>query len=224
MEQRFYTWSGTECTAKPNQGFDFVSWQENLGGNSSRVIQFVTPAPFYEPILDFLHLAPDKPEAPLNVTKFGSFTANFKATPPPIPPEYVATLFTVVVTALVGSWLIPTVIGWRKARKEWSILDHYHTEVRKLYNDGKLDMNDIRELNNLRDNIKEQYTRGKINKEQYDKLLDEISISYNQIFTKELDSLNSLSENHKIKQLSTTICNIEDMHAGLKKETSVTIP
>ena len=82
------------------------------------------------------------------------FTANFKALPPPIPPEYVATLFTVVVTALVGSWLTPTIIGWRKARKEGSKLDHYHNEVKKLYNEGKLDMNDIQGLNNLRDNIK----------------------------------------------------------------------
>ena len=73
----------------------------------------------------------------------------------------------------------------------------------------------------MRDNIKEQYTRGKINKEHYNKLLDEISIGYDQIFTEELDSLNSLSKNDKIKQLSTTIRNIEDMHAGLKKETSI---
>ena len=27
--QQFYLWSGSECTAKPNQGFDFVSWEEN---------------------------------------------------------------------------------------------------------------------------------------------------------------------------------------------------
>ena len=221
MVQQFYIWSGSECKAKPNQGFDFVSWQENLGGNSSQVIKFASPSPFFEPILDFLHLTPDKPEATLNVTKFGSFTANFKALPPPIPPEYVATLFTVVVTALVGSWLTPTVIGWRKARKEGSKLDHYHNEVKKLYNEGKLDMNDIQGLNNLRDNIKDQYIRGKINKEQYDKLVDEISISYDEIFTKEIDSLSKLSENDKVKQLSTTIRNIEYMHASLKKETSI---
>ena len=52
----------------------------------------------------------DKPEATLNITKFGSFTANFKALPPSIPSEYIATLFTVVVTAFVGTWLIPLVV------------------------------------------------------------------------------------------------------------------
>jgi hypothetical protein len=59
--------------------------------------------------------------ATLTITKFGSFTANFEKLPPAIPPEYLATLFTVVVTALVGSWLTPTVIGWRKAKKQGRI-------------------------------------------------------------------------------------------------------
>jgi hypothetical protein len=113
---------------------------------------------------------PDKPEAKLNVTKFGSFTANFKALPPPIPQEYVATLFTVVATAFIGSWLTPTVIAWRKARREGSKLGHYHDEVKRLYNDAKLDGIDINELDNLRDNIIDDYTRGNINKESYDKL------------------------------------------------------
>ena len=65
-------------------------------------------------ILDFLHINPDKQESKLNIGKFGNFTANFKALPPPIPPEYVATLFTVVATALIGSWLTPTLIDRRK--------------------------------------------------------------------------------------------------------------
>src|SRR5439155_14626851 len=75
--------------------------------------------------------------------------------------------------------------------------------------------------NNLRNDIKDRYVRGKINKEQYDKLVDEISISYDQIFTKEIDSLSKLSEYDKVKNLSTIIRNIEEMHANLKKETSI---
>jgi YVTN family beta-propeller protein len=229
--QQFYLWSGSECTAKPNEGFEFVSWQENLGRNSTQLLSVASPPSFFDSILDVLHLRPDKPESKLNVTKFGSFTANFKALPPPIPPEYVATLFTVVATAFIGSWLTPTVIGWRKARKEGSKLDHYHNGVKKLYNDGKLDRNDIGELNKLRDNITDEHTRGKINKEQYGKLADEISIIYGEIFTKEIDSLNSLSENGKAKQLSAIRNDVEGLHAkgrlnnelyvNLKKQISV---
>jgi hypothetical protein len=53
--------------------------------------------------LDLLSIKPDKPESKLSITKFGNFTANFRALPPPIPPEYAATLFTVVATAYVLS-------------------------------------------------------------------------------------------------------------------------
>ena len=81
VDQQFYLWSGSECVAKPNHGFEFVSWQENLKGNSTRLIKVVSPPYFFDPVLDFLHIIPDKPESTINITKFGSFTANFKATP-----------------------------------------------------------------------------------------------------------------------------------------------
>jgi hypothetical protein len=237
IAQQFYIPSGSECTAKPSQGFEFDSWQENLGGNSTQLIKPLSPPSILDyisdSILDFLHMNPDKPEATLNITKFGSFTANFRALPAPLPPEYVATLFTVVVTAFIGSWLTPTVIGWRNAKKQGSKLDHYHNEVKKIYNYAKIDRNDIQELDNLRDNITDEYARGKINKESYDKLADEISISYGEILTKEIDSFNNLFflESDKVKRLSTIISDIEDMHAkgkinneyyaNLKKETSI---
>ena len=83
----------------------------------------------------------------------------------------------------------------------------------------------------MRDNITDEYTRGKINKESYDKLEDEISIRYGEIITKEIDSLNTLSENEKLKQMSTILDDIEDLHAkgklnndyytNLKKESSI---
>jgi uncharacterized membrane protein len=83
-----------------------------------------------------------------------------------------------------------------------------------LYNDGKLDRNDIGKLNELRNKIIDDYIRGKINKEQYDKLGDGISISYGEIFIKEINSLKALSENdHKVKLLSAIKNHVEDMHA-----------
>ena len=151
VDQQFYLWSGSECVAKPNHGFEFVSWQENLKGNSTQLLKVATTSSFFDPVLNILHLMSDKPESTLNITRFGSFTANFKALPPAIPPEYVATLFAIVATAVVGSWLIPSIIGWISAKKQGSRLDHYHNEVKTLYDDRKLDKNDIEKLNNLRD-------------------------------------------------------------------------
>ena len=211
--QQFYVYSGSQCTAKSNQGFEFVSWQENLGGNSTQLLKFSSPSSIVDSILDFFNMKPDKQEATLNITKFGSFTANFKALPPPIPTQYVATLITIVATAFIGSWLTPTVIEWRNRRKQVSKLDHCHNEAKNLYNDGKLDSNDIEKLNKLKDKITDEYTKGKINKEQYDKLGNEISISYREIFTKEINSLNTISNNDKVEQLSRIKTDIEDAYA-----------
>jgi hypothetical protein len=127
----------------------------------------------------------------------------------------------VIATAFIGTWLTPTIIGWRKAKKQGSKLDYYHNEVKKMYrnnyngdNDGELYRRDIEKLNDLRDDITGEYTRGKINKEQYDKIGDEISTSYGEIFTKEINSLNSLSEDdHKEKRLSAVKNDIEEIRA-----------
>src|SRR6476660_2644181 len=211
--EQFYVYSGSQCTAKSNQGFEFVSWQENLGGNSTQLLKFSSPSSIVDSILDFFNMKPDKQEATLNITKFGSFTANFKALPPPIPTQYVATLITIVATAFIGSWLTPTVIEWRNRRKQVSKLDHCNNEAKNMYNDGKLDSNDIEKLNKLKEKITDEYTKGKINKEQYDKLGNEISISYREIFTKEINSLNTISKNDKVEQLSRIKTDIEDAYA-----------
>ena len=139
MSQQFYLYSGSECIAKPTQGFEFVSWQENLNGNSTIMKQRSSNSTFVDHILDFLPLKPDNPKATLNITKFGSFTANFKELPSPIPHEYLATLFAVVISAFVGTWLTPTVIEWRKSRKQGKKLKYYHQEIKTLHMDGILD-------------------------------------------------------------------------------------
>jgi uncharacterized membrane protein len=103
----------------------------------------------------------------------------------------VATLFTVIATAFVGSWLTPTVIGWRKAKKEGTNLDYYHNEVRKLYDDGKLDENDIENLDKLKVDLTYAYAKGKINEQQYGNLKNEISILYHDIYNKKIVSSSS---------------------------------
>ena len=225
IAQEFYVWDDSECIAKPNQGFEFVSWQENLGGNSTQLIQFSPSPPFLNSILDsfldLLSIKPDKPESKLDITKFGNFTANFRALPPPIPKEYVATLITVVATAFIGTWLTPTIIARRKTKKQGSRLDWYHNEVIKLYsndynddNDDELYRKDIKKLNELRDDITGEYTRGKVTKEQHDELGDEISIRFGEIFTKKINSLNNiLTNDHKGKRLSGVKSDIEEIHA-----------
>src|SRR4029453_13537867 len=118
----------------------------------------------WNPILDTLGLNTN-PQATIKANKFGNFTANFETAPAPIPPEYVATLFGIIATAFVSSWLTPAIIRRRKQKKQRGRLIHYRKEVQTLYEDGKLDLNDIKKLSTLREKIADEYSIGKLNKE-----------------------------------------------------------
>jgi hypothetical protein len=171
IAQQFYIWPGTECTAKPYQGFEFVSWQQKLGHNSTQLISLVPPASIVDYILDFgpyfgLHLNHDKAETKLNITKFGNFTANFRELPPPIPPEYVATLIGVVATAFVGTWLTPALIGRRKIKMQLKYFKECISQI------GKLDKN------TLEDKIIGYYADGKLSDVHHQLLNDKVSEYY----------------------------------------------
>jgi hypothetical protein len=104
----------------------------------------------------------DKPEAILNVTKFGTFTANFKALPLTIPPEYVATLIGVVATAFVGTWLTPALIGWNKTRTQRNCFRQCISQIGKFHK------------NALEDKIIGYYADGKLSDVQHQLLNNKI--------------------------------------------------
>ena len=60
-----------------------------------------------------------------------------------------------------------------------------------MYDDGKLDQDDIQSLDNLRSDISDAYAKGKINDQHYTNLKDEISILYEEIYQKKIDSIQS---------------------------------
>ena len=51
ISQYFYVYPGSECIAKPNNGFEFVSWEENMMDNST---QLITISHSSSTILDFV--------------------------------------------------------------------------------------------------------------------------------------------------------------------------
>jgi YVTN family beta-propeller protein len=243
-----YIYSGTYCIAKPNQGFEFSSWEENFNGNSTQLIQiaqshsstifnfiaytlesfvnfigaqsilesfvnFIGAQSILASIAKFFNIQIGEPEAILKITKFGTFTANFKELPPPLPPEYWATLFGVVVTAFIGSWLTPTIIRWRTAKKHQVRLNDYQTELKDLRKDNKLDKNDMDNLDRLRDKVISGYTRGDITKDQYDVLLKNLSIKYNEIFKNEINSLKATVNNEDtIKLMNELDTKLDDVY------------
>jgi hypothetical protein len=109
-----------------------------------------------------------------NVTDFGNFTANFKQVSPPIPPEYWIPLYGVIVSSIVG-WSVPSIIGWMKSKKQGGRLNQYHKRINSLYDDGKLDENDIGSLDELKRYITDAYAKGKITEQHYNILNKKIS-------------------------------------------------
>ncbi|MGC1928568.1 MAG: beta-propeller fold lactonase family protein, partial [Candidatus Nitrosopolaris sp.] len=186
--QYLYIELETQCTALPNKGFEFNSWVENSGHNSTKTINVELVSPLNS-FLDIFGLKPNDPAATLYVTQFGIFTANFKALSPPIPPAYWIPLYGVIVSSIVG-WSIPGIIGAIKSKKQGRSLGRYQNEIDSLYDDGKLDKNDIKKLEDLSAKIKYSHIKGKISNQQYEDLRNETSILYEEILGHKIDSLN----------------------------------
>jgi YVTN family beta-propeller protein len=209
IKQLFYLWAGSECIAKPFQGFEFVSWQENLKGNSTQFLNFSPPSSAWDSVLDFFHMRPDKPEATLNITKFGSFTANFKELPPPIPSEFLLGLFSIVASTIVG-WSIPSIISWAKSKRQAGVVYEYHQRISRL---GTIDEGDVRSLNELNSDIANDYSKGKISDKQYENMKNEISVLYQELHKKNIDSSNQSPEKLDVKELNNILSEIEDAYA-----------
>jgi YVTN family beta-propeller protein len=187
IQQYMYVYSGVECTARPNEGFEFVSWEENnLKDNSTQLITVSPSASPLNSIANIFGIELDEPEATFNITKFGTFTANFKELPPALPSEYLIPLYGIIISTIVG-WSIPSIIGWARSRADIRKLNHYHKKIASMYGDGKLDENDVEPLDRLRSNIVDAYSKGQINEKHYESLKNETSILYEKIFRRRLD-------------------------------------
>lgn len=136
--QFIYLHSGAQCKAEPNDGFEFVSWQQNLKVNSTQLIES-NSSYWWTPITKLFgaNSSSTKPQPNLNVTQFGTFTANFKEIHPPIPPEYWLPIYGIVVSTIVG-WSIPSIIAWTKSKEDARKFNHYHNQINSL-DDNKLD-------------------------------------------------------------------------------------
>lgn len=225
INRYLYVSSGTECMAKPNNGYEFASWVETFDGNSTRTINASTPAD--SPLAALSDAFSNDQAASLIVNRFGNFTAYFKSLPPPVPAAYWASLFTVVITALVGSLLIPAVVGWIKSKKQTSRLNSFHQQMPQVYGDGKLDKKDTNKLSLLNRNISDSYAAGKISNEQYTSLKNEVSLAYQEIFKKRISSITEqdLEAVNKIRNdIIDTYSNgkiINEHYTNLKNEISV---
>ena len=216
ISQYFYVWSGAECIAKPNKGFEFLSWEENLENNSTRVLQVSPSASPLDAIADFFNIKSDEPESKLNITNFGSFNANFMEPPSPVPTQYWTGLYTVVISSIVG-WFIPGIVSSITRKRQLKNVGAFHKHITSLYDDKQLDKKHIESLDKIKRDISNAYSTGKIGNEHHDNLNNEISMLYQEVFKKEIDSLNTLTnDDDKIKLLNKLHSGIENAYSKEK--------
>jgi YVTN family beta-propeller protein len=143
----------SNCRAQPNTGFQFSSWTEYLGHNSSLTI---TKSPT-SIISYFINLISPDTNSNLGITKYGNYVANF--TPSPIPEGVWITLVGIMLGTFIPSifrWLN----GWRQRRNMFKHLKEIELNYENLDKDAR------------KRKITESYVKGKINESQF-KILDE---------------------------------------------------
>ena len=94
-----------------------------------------------------------------------------------------------VIATVITALFIPSIVGWFKSKRDAKKLNYFHKQIASLYQDGKLDENDIEALDRLRNEIRDAYSEGKINEKHYESLRGEISTLYEEIFRKKIDAM-----------------------------------
>ena len=216
INQYLYVPSGENCIAKPNKGFEFGSWTENLGHNSTRTV--TTSSVSGSPLNFFLYsfgIKPNDTSAALDVTQFGNFSANFKALPPPIPPGTWIPLYGVIVSTMVG-WSVPSIIGWINSKRQRRRVRQYLKRINSLYDDNKLDENDIESLDTLTRDITDAYMKGRINEQHYGNLKNKVSKMFEVIYKNKIHSINTKLDNSNLTELDKIKDDYADAYASGK--------
>ena len=102
---------GTKCIAQQNKDFVYSTWAENLKRNST--------------------LPLSNSSGTLTVVRYGTFTGNFTTIPPAIPPQYLLSLFGIMLGTFLRS-IFRWANGWwqRKNLRQW--LDTFESQQAKL--------------------------------------------------------------------------------------------
>ncbi|MBA3284808.1 MAG: YncE family protein [Nitrosopumilus sp.] len=199
INQYLYEEPGINCIAKPNDGYEFVGWNENIDSNSTRPLRpcIEESRSFFDsvtiPIQKTLKIYNNTAETSFCITQYGKFTASFRELPAPLPTEYWIPLYGLIVSTIIGA-SIPSIIGWAKIKADIKKSNLHHIKIKSLYDEGRRDENDFEALNKLKNEISDSYLKGKINEFHYSNLKYEVSMLYQEIFMRKIDPL----DNHEV--------------------------
>jgi YVTN family beta-propeller protein len=164
-----------ECRAEAIPGFRFSSWTEELGEGATKTIE-PTSSPsssnynfgFFNEVL---RLGQNDTTSPIyRILGSGNFIINFEEIPPPIPQEHLIALYSLSVP-IFTAWLIPNIARSINSRIQRNTTKTYLIQLDNMHRDGSAD---TRALSILRQDVTEEYSKGKISDLQYDILVRRI--------------------------------------------------
>lgn len=197
--QYLYEVPGIICIAKANSGYEFVSWSENIDSNTTRPLKpcieesYSFFDPIVEPIQKTLNNYNDTAETSFCLTQYGTFTASFRELPDPISPQYWIPLYGILISTMIGA-SIPSIVGWIKTKTDLRESSLHHKKIKSLNDEGRRDDHDFESLNKLKDEISDSFSKGRISQFHYSNLKEEISILYQELFMKKIDSMDDGKE------------------------------
>ena len=194
INQYFYEEPGMICNAKANSGFEFVNWNENIDSNTTRPLKPCVEDsknpfdPLMTPIQKTWQIYNDTAETSFCINQYGTFTANFRELPAPLPIEYWIPIYGLIISTIIGA-SIPSIILWARTKRDIKKSIIHLKKIKAIYEEGRHDKVDLESLNKLKDEISDSFSKGKISQFHYSNLKEEISILYHEIFMKKIDSL-----------------------------------
>ena len=181
------------CQSELNSGFIFSSWSGTIMPTTSVVNH--TGANTNSNFLSNPNFL--SPTAKNNGTSFkafqnGTLTANFlNPIQVTIPTE---ALLGIILSPFVG-WLIPYIAQWKKDNKQSNLMNKFITNIYVIQSKSSKQTKDeyLKSLSDLKEEITDAYSKGKINQSHYDVLSNKISENYEEIYSRSLDNVLSKS-------------------------------
>ena len=99
----------------------------------------------------------------------------------------------------MGTWLIPSIIGWTKSKRQHRSLRQYRKKIDSLNNSKRDNQMENETADKLKNDITTAYSRGKINELQHEILKEAILQYHQETISKTIGSLKNVSNQNNDK-------------------------
>jgi hypothetical protein len=142
---RYEIGQNLRCNVQPNPGFKFSYWSGDIASFSQHNTRQLS---FLDQLMGLLLNKSSSsfnqntdPQINLQVPHYGKLIANFIPNPPLLPPEFL-TAFWGAISAVITSFLIPSILGWINGKRQRRNLRQYINKIDDQH--GMLDEGTVR--------------------------------------------------------------------------------